>query len=118
MALAPPHKCYCHRRVKIITSFQPSAETGLLYQASVYPMTKSFSVVPLFAAIGVVNLFLAVLGLRCCMLAFPSCGEWGLLSSCGVQASHYGGFSCCGAPALGSSLQAPRQRLGSCGTWT
>ena len=25
---------------------------------------------------------------------FPSCGEWGLLSSCGVWASHCGGFSC------------------------
>ena len=24
-------------------------------------------------------LFLAVLGLRCCLWAFPSCGEWGLL---------------------------------------
>ena len=25
---------------------------------------------------------------------FSSCGEWGLLSSCGVWASHCGGFSC------------------------
>ena len=25
------------------------------------------------------NLFLAVLGLRCCAQAFSSCGEWGLL---------------------------------------
>ena len=25
------------------------------------------------------NLFLAVLGLRCCARAFSSCGEWGLL---------------------------------------
>ena len=25
------------------------------------------------------NLFLALLGLRCCMRAFSSCGEWGLL---------------------------------------
>ena len=26
-----------------------------------------------------IYLFLAVLGLRCCMRAFSSCGEWGLL---------------------------------------
>ena len=24
---------------------------------------------------------------------YPGCGEWGLLSSCSVLASHYGGFS-------------------------
>ena len=27
-------------------------------------------------------LFLAVLGLCCCVGSFPSCGEWGLLSRC------------------------------------
>ena len=31
---------------------------------------------------------------------FSSCDEWGLLSSCSVQASHCGGFSCCRALAL------------------
>ena len=34
-----------------------------------------------------------------CVQAFSSCGEWGLLSSCGEQASHCGAFSC-GAWAL------------------
>ena len=87
VTLTPPHKCYCHHRVKIITSFQSSAETGLLYQASLYPMTKSLSLVPSFAISGV-------------LLAFSICGEWGLLSSCDVQASHYGGFSCCETQAL------------------
>ena len=24
---------------------------------------------------------------------FSSCGQWGLLSNCGAQPSHYGGFS-------------------------
>ena len=38
--------------------------------------------------------FLAVLGLRCCMQTFCNWIEKGLLSSCGVQASHRGGFSC------------------------
>ena len=45
---------------------------------------------------------LVALGLWCCVWAFPSCSEWGLLSSCGVQASHCGGFSCCRAWAPGS----------------
>ena len=31
---------------------------------------------------------------------FSRCGEWGLLSTWGVQASHCGGFSSCGALAL------------------
>ena len=37
-------------------------------------------------------------------------GGLGLLSSCDVQASPCGGFSCCRAQAL-------RRRLNSCGTW-
>ena len=36
---------------------------------------------------------------------FSSCSEQGLLSGCGAQVSHCGGFSCCRAWALG--LQAP-----------
>ena len=32
---------------------------------------------------------------------FSSCGEWGLLSSCSVRASHFSGFSCGKAWALG-----------------
>ena len=51
---------------------------------------------------------------------FSSCGKWGLLSSCGVRASHCSGFSCCRARALGHTgfsccdLQALEHRLGSC----
>ena len=72
---------------------------------------------------------LAVLGLRCCLLAFSSCGEWGLLFYCGAQASHCRGFSWCLAQALGClgcstcgtwasscSFQALEHRLSSCGT--
>ena len=40
--------------------------------------------------------FLVVLGLRCCVPALSSCSEPGLLSSCGAQTSHCGGFSCGG----------------------
>ena len=39
-----------------------------------------------------IYLFLAVLGLHCCMQSFSSCGEWGLLFSYGAWASHCGGF--------------------------
>ena len=71
-----------------------------------------------------IYLFLAVLGPRgcvrafssCCMWAFSSCSERGLLFSCGVWASHHGGFSCCAARALGvwASVVVTRG-LSSCG---
>ena len=48
-----------------------------------------------------ISLFLAALGLRCCVRAFSSCGERGLLCSCDARASHCGGFSYCGARAVG-----------------
>ena len=48
------------------------------------------------------SLFLTVLGLHCCVWAFSGCGKQGLLSSV-LRASHSGGFSCCGAQALGQS---------------
>ena len=44
---------------------------------------------------------LAVLGLRCCTGFFSSCSKWELLSSCSVQTSHCGGFSCGRAQVLG-----------------
>ena len=54
-----------------------------------------------------IYLFLAVLGLRCCTRAFSSCGE---------QASHCGGFSCCGAQALGAQASVVvAHGLSSCG---
>ena len=37
-------------------------------------------------------LFLAALGLNCCTWTFSSCAKQGLLSSCGMQASHWGDF--------------------------
>ena len=45
------------------------------------------------------------------LVLFSSCSERGLLSGCGVRASHCGHFSCCGAQALGSV------GFRSCGTW-
>ena len=55
-------------------------------------------------------------------MLFSSCSNWGLLSSCGAQASHCGDFSCCRAQALGHvgfsrcSSQASKHRLNSRGT--
>ena len=64
-----------------------------------------------------IYLFLAVPDLHCCLRAFCS-GERGLLSSCGVQASHCSGFSCVQALELAgfSSCGTPARLL--LGTWT
>ena len=43
---------------------------------------------------------------------FNSCGEWGPVSSCSTQASHCGGFFCCGTRALG------HMGFSNCNTWT
>ena len=51
--------------------------------------------------LSVYYLFLTALGLCCCVCAFSSWGEQGLLSNCSAQASHCGGFSCCKAWTLG-----------------
>ena len=62
-----------------------------------------------------IYLFLATLGLRCCVRAFSSCGEWGLLFTV-VCRLLCGGFSCCGAQALGAQVSVVAAcRLGSCG---
>ena len=58
-------------------------------------------------------LFLAALGLRCCMRAFSSFSEL----RC-PQASYCGGFSCCGAWAPGTRASVVVARgLSSCGSW-
>ena len=49
---------------------------------------------------------------------FSRYGKRGLLSSCGVRASHCSGFSCCRAQALGSWASAGAAlELSSCGVW-
>ena len=50
--------------------------------------------------------FLSVLGLNCCMWAFSHGEQQGLFSSCSARDSHCGGFSCCGAWALGAGASA------------
>ena len=62
-------------------------------------------------------LFLAVLGLHCCTRAFSSYSERGLLFVV-VCRLHCGGFSCCGARALGVRASVVVARgLSSCGSW-
>lgn len=57
-----------------------------------------------------------MLGLRGCVQAFPGCSEKGLLSSCGVQASHLNDFSCCGARDLGAGVLVD-VRMGLVAPW-
>ena len=57
-----------------------------------------------------IYLFLAVLGLRFCVWAFSSCGEWGPLfiavhGPLTIGASHHRGLSCCGAQAPNMQAQ-------------
>ena len=61
----------------------------------------SYGFYPSFYLFLLVNLFLLVLGLRCCVGAFSSCSEWRLLSSCGAQASQCSGSSCFRSQAAG-----------------
>ena len=62
--------------------------------------------------------FVTVLGLRCFVRAFSSCGEWGY-SLLGAQVSRGGGFSCCGAQALGvRASEVAAHGLTSAGTWS
>ena len=74
----------------------------------------------LFKKIYLFVLFVAVLGLRCCVWASSGCGEPGLFSSCGAWASPW--TSLFGAQALGlvafssCSSEALEHRLSSCGT--
>ena len=66
-------------------------------------------------------LFLAALGLRCCIWVFSRWGEQGLLSGCAVRASHCDGFSYCGAQALehtGFSRVALRLSCSVGSSWT
>ena len=57
-----------------------------------------------------IYLFLAMVGLRCCLGFSPVATEWGLLSSCRARASLCGGFSW-GAQALG------HPGVSGCRTW-
>ena len=49
--------------------------------------------------------FLAARGLHCCVQAFSSCGQWGLLSSCASWASRQDGSFCYEVEALELGLQ-------------
>ena len=70
----------------------------------VYPLQK-----PAIFFFTFIYLFLVVLGFSCCTRTFSSNSKEGSLSSCAWD-SHYGGFSYCGAWALG-------HRLNICGAW-
>ena len=92
-------------------------------------MTVSIEQLVLFKKIFIIIIFLAAFGLCCCALAFLWLRRVGVTLRCGEWAPHCGGFSCCGAGALGAwasvvvacglsscGLQALEHRLSSCGT--
>ena len=72
-------------------------------------ITSFFVSCNLFLTFIYLCLFLAVLGLHCCMQAFSGCSDWGILC-CGLQAYHCGGLSCCRGQVLGAGLS-------SCSSW-
>ena len=62
---------------------------------------------------------MTALAIHCCVPAFSSFKEQGLLSSCSAQASHFGGSSGCRAQALGAQASVVAVHgLSSCGMWT
>ena len=96
------------------------------WQADSQPLRHQGSPVLFFIKL-FIYLFLAALGLHRCALAFSSCGVWA--SHCGGF-SYCGGFSCCRAQALvaqasvvvacglsSCGLRALERRLSSCGAW-
>ena len=63
-------------------------------------------------------LFLAALGLCCCTWSFFWLQRVGATLGCGARASHCGGFSWCGARALGAwASVVVAHGLSSCGSW-
>ena len=92
---AKSHHSFSHTHLTI-SSFWTCRAAGDLNQ-----LIRDGHTQPLYSLIVTFFFFLAALGLPCCMRAFSSCGEQGLLC-CGAWASHCGDFSCCGARALGT----------------
>ena len=71
---------------------------------------RFFSPLFLLSILFIYSLCWGVLGLRCCMQASSSCGEWGLSLVAECRLLH-GGFPCCRAQALRprvSAAAAPR----------
>ena len=59
---------------------------------------------------------MAALGLRCCARAFLWLWRAGATLRCSARASHCGGFSCCGAWALGARASVVVAHGLSCST--
>ena len=69
-----------------------------------FPQTTQYSgFLSLFLKNNFIYFLFGYAGLHCCSGFFSSCSKEGLISSCGVWASHSGGFSCCRAWTLGLS---------------
>ena len=96
--LNPTFFKYCHF-INLLNFF-----SFFLFSFDIFSLPPSLSPSVFFKKIYLfIYLFLAAPELCCCARALSkSCGEQGLLSSCGAQASHCSGLSC-GAQARGRS---------------
>ena len=101
---------HCYRNWHKKTCCNNSACIFFFFKLS-YSFEGSSSLNRVFCFVLIIYLFMTALGLRCCTRAFSNCGQWGLVYSCGVLASHCSGFSCCGAQTLGLSC------FSSCASW-
>ena len=100
MDLAAWHNWACTGKTQDHFYFYKRRSQYLILQPLQYlTHVKAFSVLLIFFTY-LLLFFLALLGLCCCLWAFSSCSETGLLSSCGSRASYWDVFSCCRAQAL------------------
>ena len=81
-----------HMTVKLVNNDRSSLQIVLTNVSDKLISFASWALVTYFL-FNFIHLFLAALGLHCCLRAFSRCGERELLSSC-AQAPRGGGFSC------------------------
>ena len=71
------------------------------YALNYFLLCSSFKIIVSISSFLIILFIFGCAGSSLVLELFSSCRQQGLLSSCGAQASHWGGFSC-GARALGS----------------
>ena len=79
----------------------PLSNVLVSHKFCAYSFLKMYTRITLHLFYFFTHLFLVVLGLHCCAQDFCSCGGWEILFIA-VLGLLTGGFSCCGAQALGA----------------
>ena len=77
----------------------------LMSKSNIASEQLPMSIFIFFIYLFLIYLFLTAFGLHCCTWAFSKLWGAGATLCWGAQASRCGGFSCCGAPALGVRAQ-------------